>query len=213
MKLHTVFVTHNRLELTKQAIESYLATIDCAFTFLVVDNASEDGTADWLTENGYPAVLLAENRYPGYATNRGWDLAPLDATHLQRADNDFAFLPDWPRQAWKRFMQNPSLGQLGLRTDKEEQWARHNVGGNCIVIRSVFDRVRWREEPWGDPVYPVGYTEDSFYTPAVVEAGYDWDRVRKPCIVSLASGDWQDPYYQHSYGVRGITPRPGDPTL
>ena len=32
MKLHTVFITYNRLELTKQAIASYLETVSVPFT-------------------------------------------------------------------------------------------------------------------------------------------------------------------------------------
>jgi hypothetical protein len=137
----------------------------------------------------------------------------LDATHLQRADNDFSFLPGWTREVQKRFMDNTRLGQLGLRTNDEEQRVQQNTGGNCVIVRSVFDHVRWLEYPWGHDFYPPGWTEDSYYSPAVKLAGWEWARVKKPCIYSLASGDWADPYYQNSYGVRGITPRTDDPTL
>jgi glycosyltransferase involved in cell wall biosynthesis len=212
VKIHTVFITHNRLELTKQAISSYLATVDVPFSYMIVDNASTDGTAEWLEDHHHPALLLPTNRYPGYATNAGWDLAPSDATHLQRADNDFSFLPGWTREVRRRFMANPALGQLGLRTNEEELWVTHNTGGNCIVIRTVFAKVRWREEPWGHPKYPPGYSEDSFFSPDVTRAGWEWGRVKRPCITSLASGDWGDEYYQKSYGIRGITPNPLDPT-
>ena len=92
MKLHTVFLTYNRLELTKQAIESYLDTVTVPYTYLVIDNCSQDGTKEWLNSFDHPYEFLTRNRYPGYATNQGWTRAPDDATHLQRADNDFAFL-------------------------------------------------------------------------------------------------------------------------
>ena len=75
MKLHTVFITYNRLELTKRAIASYLETVTVPYTMSVVDNGSTDGTADWSagTDGSHPqSHLLAENRYPGYATNLGW---------------------------------------------------------------------------------------------------------------------------------------------
>ena len=46
MKLHTVFITYNRLELTKRAIASYLETVSVSVLgFMVVDNGSTDGTS------------------------------------------------------------------------------------------------------------------------------------------------------------------------
>jgi len=48
LKLHTVFITYNRLELTKRTIESYLETVTLPFSLWVVDNASTDGTQEWI---------------------------------------------------------------------------------------------------------------------------------------------------------------------
>ena len=216
MKLHTVFVTHNRLELTKRAIASYFETVTVPHTVCVFDNASTDGTAEWLEEQGlervFDVILSPENRYPGYAANRGWEQAPRDATHLQRADNDFLFLPGWCQAVMEMF--GGWTGQVGLRTDEEEGHAEWNVGGNNIILRKLFDKgLRYVEAPWTDrTTFPPGWSEDSFFSPAVRSLGYKWKRVQRPCIVSMASGDWKDPYYQRSYGDRGIRPRPDDPT-
>jgi glycosyltransferase involved in cell wall biosynthesis len=215
MKLHTVFITYNRLELTKQAIESYLETVSVPFSYLIVDNGSSDDTGLWLeTHHRGRNMAFAVNRYPGYASNRGWEIAPTDADFLHRADNDFKFLPGWCDEVIERF-QDPTLGQLGLRTDEEEQLhgvpAPFNVGGNNIIRRELWDKgLRYDERPW--PEYPPGYSEDSFFSPAVEKMGYRWERVRRPCIESLASGDWSDEYYQRSYGDRHIKPNPYDPT-
>lgn len=214
MKLHTVFITHNRLELTKTAIESYLETVSVPYNYVVVDNASTDGTADWILENVGNFHLLNENRYPGYAANLGWTLFNADVTHLHRADNDFRFLPGWCEQVQKAF-SGKRVGQVGLRTNKEEQWAQFNVGGNNVILRELWDRgLRYDERPWPQIREEVGpgYSEDSFLSQAVVDMGYRWQRVRQPCIESLASGDWSDPYYSKSYGDRGIVPHPDDPT-
>lgn len=215
MKLHTVFITYNRLELTKQAIESYLETVTVPNTVVVVDNGSVDGTEEWLTDAfcGHrldEILLLHENRYPGHAANSGWALGAEDASHLHRADNDFAFLPGWCEQLEELF-QDPKLGQVGLRTDEEEMYAPFNVGGNCVIRRELWDAgLRYDERPW--PEFPPGYSEDSFFSPAVEKMGYTWTRVKRPAIRSLASGDWSDPYYAASYGARGIRPNPEDPT-
>jgi hypothetical protein len=203
--LHSVFITFNRLHLTKVAIDSYLETVTLPHTFVVVDNHSERDTRHWLDRSFPPEqlVMLGENRFPGYACNRGWELAPPEATLLHRADNDFRFLPGWCDEATRMLDANPRLGQLGLRTDEEELFAPTNVGGNCVVRRALWEQgLRYDERPWGK--YPAGHTEDSFFTPAVVGAGWEWDRVERPCIVNLATGDTADPYYRDSYRLRGI---------
>ncbi len=72
-----------------------------------------------------------------------------------------------------------------------------------VIRRELWDAgLRYDERPW--PEYPAGYSEDSFLSPAVRDMGWRWCRVRRPCIESLASGDLSDPYYQRSYGERGI---------
>jgi len=206
--IHTVFVTFNRLELTKQAIESYLETVDVPHTYMVVDNASEDGTVEWLIEHDHPAILLPENRFPGFATNQGWWVAPAEATVLHRSDNDFRFLPGWC-ETLSEALAPPEVGQVGLRTDEEEMHAEWNVGGNCAIKRELWDKgLRYDERPWGD-AYPKGWTEDSLLSPAVLEMGYRWTRVDRPCIVPTSSEDPNDPYYQRTWEVRGILPRRG----
>jgi glycosyltransferase involved in cell wall biosynthesis len=202
VKLHTVIVTHNRLELTKQVIASYLDTVTVPFTLWVVDNASTDGTMEWLADQDFGVTILPKNYYPGYATNRGWEWAPDDATHLQRADNDMAFLPGWCNEVQARFGRR--VGQVGLRTLAEEFRCYVNTGGNCVIRRELFfdHRLRWDERPW--TAYPAGLSEDTFFSPKVKKLGYQWTRVKKPCLESLATHDWEDPYYAKSYGDRKI---------
>lgn len=224
MKLHTVFITYNRLELTKRAIESYLETVSVPYSYVAVDNGSTDGTFYWMTDENVHHMQLGRNRYPGYACNMGWKLAPADATHLHRADNDFIFLEGWCEEVDRMFSENENLGQLGLRTDEEEGFNKNNVGGNCIIRRELWDLgLRWDERPWPQIRSEVGdgWTEDSLMSKSVkrlrVPVGkkmfYEWDRVERKCIHNLASGDWKDPYYQESYGIRGIRPRRDDPTV
>lgn len=215
MKIHTVFITHNRLHLTKVAIESYLETVTVPYTVTVIDNGSTDGTLEWLEQKEWPFESFArhcplgENKYPGFAVNVGWHYAPLNADILHRADNDFSFLPGWCEEVERAF-SGRNVGQVGLRTAQEELHCSTNVGGNCVIRRELWDAgLRWDERPW--PEFPPGCSEDTFFSPAVRKMGYEWRRVKRPCIVSLASGDWSDPYYQMSYGARGIVPGPDDP--
>jgi glycosyltransferase involved in cell wall biosynthesis len=215
VKIHTVFITYNRLELTKQAVESYLETVTVPWTACIIDNGSTDGTEEWFFErfNEEPLgfTALGENKYPGYATNLGWefglnwllDVNP-DPSHLHRADNDFIFLPGWCEEVERMFSENPKLGQLGLRTDEEELHNTHNTGGNCVIRRELWDAgIRWDERPW-PKIKTVGYTEDSFFSPEVVRMGWEWDRVERPCIQSISYEDPNDPYYIKTWADRGI---------
>ncbi len=208
MKLHTVFITFNRLECTKQSIASFLETVTVPYELFVVDNGSTDGTAEWLTDRAPVArILLPENKYPGYACNRGWELLSPSATHLQRADNDWTFLPGWCDHVQKAFA-DPQVGQVGLRTDKEEVFPNGvtvpwNVGGNNIIRRELWDAgLRYDERPWTE--LPAGHSEDTYLSPAVAAMGYDWVRVRRPCIVGNSVESTDDEYYRKSYAARRI---------
>lgn len=219
MKLHTVFITFNRLELTKRAIESYLETVSGPWTACIIDNGSTDGTEEWFfkrfNEPPIGFIALGKNKYPGYATNLGWhlglaweggDINP-SPTHLHRADNDFIFLPGWCEEVERMFSENPRLGQLGLRTDEEELHNEHNVGGNCVIRRELWDAgLRYDERPWPEISAKVpGYTEDSFMSPEVVRMGWQWDRVERPCIQPISVEHPEDPYYLRTWADRGIT--------
>jgi glycosyltransferase involved in cell wall biosynthesis len=211
VNIHTVMVTYNRLELTKQAVASYLDTVREPFSLVVVDNNSTDGTQAWLTEQFAKGeidrlLLLEQNRYPGYATNHGWKLAPPDTTLLHRADNDFIFLPGWDTHVWEQFANRPLLGQLGLRTADEEMHNDNNVGGNCVIRKVLFDRgLRYDERTWPQISRKIrGYTEDSFMSPKVVQMGWEWDRVTQPCIQPISQESPDDAYYQQTWADRRI---------
>lgn len=212
MILHSVMVTYDRLDCTKKALASYLETVSVPFTLTIVDNGSdyetvgalEDSVGEGLNAN---LVLLPENRYPGYACNRGWEQAPDDATFLHRADNDWAYRPGWCDHLQAAF-QDPKVGQVGLRTDREEShngvpipW---NVGGNNVIRRELWNAgLRYDERPWTE--LPAGHSEDTYLSPAVENMGYTWTRVKKPCIYGVSKDETKsNPYYNRSWGARRI---------
>ena len=199
MKLHTVFVTYNRLELTKRTIASYLETVTLPYTMVIVDNASTDGTQDWLAENFTEYDLLFHNRYPGFAANLGWGRAPNDATHFHRSDNDIEYLPGWCDEVAERFTDE-RLWQLGLRTI-EEEGPHGAVGGNCVIAREAWDAgIRYGEQSWHQVPF-----EDAKLSDKILRNGRIWARVEKPCIVHIGLANRDDPYYQETFSVRKIT--------
>lgn len=206
MKIHTCIISYNRLHLTKQAVESYEKTVTLPHTMMVIDNASTDGSREWLErqmgDGRFPVLFCEENRYPGYACNRGWEQTPDDADFLQRADNDWIFLPGWCDEVEERF-QDPNLGQLGLRTDEMDGYNKSNVAGDCVIRRRLWDDgLRWDERPWTE--YPPGHSEDSYMSPTVLAYGYSWTRVKRPCIRAISDESPDDPYYIKSWADRRI---------
>ncbi len=202
-------VTYDRLYATQKSLESYFETVGVFYNLTVVDNGSTDGTVDWLRSflPERSLILLGENKYPGYATDRGWELVPDNATFLHRADNDWAYHPGWCDHLQAAF-QDPKVGQVGLRTDAEEShngvpipW---NVGGNCVIRRELWDKgLRYDERPWTK--LPAGHSEDTYMSPAVENMGYKWRRVSEPCIYGVSVNEnRQEPYYNRSWGARRI---------
>ena len=209
MNIHSCLITYNRLSLTKQAIESYFATRTGPGSLIVMDNGSTDGTEEWLWDNkseDMSVCLIGKNKYPGWATNRGWEEAPEGTVLLHRMDNDFILLDNWETHVRLQFSINERLGQLGLRTDEEELHNQHNVGGNCVIRKQLWDEgLRYDERPWPKIAAKVpGYTEDSFLSPEVRRMGWEWGRVTQPCIRPISSEDPNDEYYQRTWADRGI---------
>jgi len=204
MRLHTVIVSYNRRDLLQRTVESYLATVTVPYSLMIVDNGSAHTTVDYLRDlktEGVHIMELGRNRWPGPACNIGFGVAPPQSKHLHRSDSDMEYLPGWCEEVQERFADE-TVGQVGLRTDEEENHTELNVGGTAIFRRELWDAgLRYREDSWR----VLGtMTEDYWISVAVTEMGWRWTRVQRPCVIHTATGDLTDPYYRRSYGVRGI---------
>lgn len=169
MKLAIVLITYNRLAYTKKTLRSLWDTLELPYYIVVVDNASTDGTQEYirsLVQRGRINAFIEnpENYYPGKACNIGWDRALKDypqATHLMRLDNDMHFEKGWDLKAEEYFKRIDRLGQLGLDHSGGEnhvpefynglglvEWPGC-VGGPNIIRRQIFEGgIRYDETPW-----------------------------------------------------------------
>lgn len=170
-------VTHNRLDYTKRSLESLKQTTVVPHKIIAVDNASDDGTQEWLKEQSEQgvidaALLFEDNRYPGAAANAGWaagmeHLMP-DADFLMRSDNDMEYRKGWDEEAMKAFASFQFLGQLGLMNQEQcfepgknlvvprtadngyevnVHWT--NIGGTHVMRRELWEMgIRYDETPW-----------------------------------------------------------------
>lgn len=223
MNLLSCIVAHNRLELTKRCVESYLATVTVPHVLVVVDNASSDETAAWLAPNEAHrcphlgeqvfALINDENLYPGAACNLGWLVglnlwhALPDANVLHRSDNDVEYLPGWCKELERCFVEMGNVGQVGLLEHRYEEGCS-NVGGNSAILRKLWDAgARWDEVPWGGRPGAPALNEDALMSAEIRRRGYRVARVGRETIVHHG-WDWDayPDYYAQTCIDRGYDP-------
>lgn len=228
MKLLCTLITYNRLAYSKRTLDSFRRTVDVPYYLNIVDNASTDGTVEWLKQSGETVLLNDENMYPGRATNRGWANGTLnypEATHFMRLDNDMEFSPGWASRAVEYFQAFDNLGQLGLDYTALETYNGNpdyltigygktinlwpgNVGGPCIIPREVYDKgVRYDESPWQhDGGSRPTAQEDAKLSMVLLTMGYKVGHATEKLAWTFADkdswGEYPD-YYQKTMQERG----------
>lgn len=126
MRLSTIILNWNRVELLRQCIDSYLATVKDDYELMIIDNASSDGSIEYLRqiemENRARVFYLEENS-GGEGFNLAIPQTTGDLIHL--CENDQVFLPGWRDHVESAFNAFPGLGQLSLFSDTptdDEAW-------------------------------------------------------------------------------------------
>jgi GT2 family glycosyltransferase/glycosyltransferase involved in cell wall biosynthesis/SAM-dependent methyltransferase len=160
-------ITFNRLEFTRQAINALIVHSDYPYVLTVVDNASNDGTSEYLKEMKYKGVIknlmvLEENIGVAKASNLAWSLEPESKYYL-KLDNDIVIrktgwlgsmvdvvdrIPEIGVVAYNFEMTSYPLEVLsGLRIRPKLEG---NLGGACILIpRRTFDILGYWCEDYG----------------------------------------------------------------
>jgi len=145
--IHLAFITYNRLEYTRLALESILADPSEEFSLTIWDNASTDGTADYLRNEVADTriaelVLSKENIGQTAAVNRIWSGSKADL--LGKLDNDCIMTPGWTRALAQAHADIPQLGVVAcwhfFADDFDYERARHKI--------QTFGRHRIFRHPW-----------------------------------------------------------------
>lgn len=177
-------VTYNRLELTRQAVEALLAKTRGDYALHIVDNASSDGTWDYL--QGLAArharlscVRLRRNMGVAVAANYGW--AALEADYYVKLDNDVLVEdPDWLERLVGLAQRNPEVGMVGhlcgswpyaiedIRLSGGDLFGKSDMcnGGCALVPRRVHRALGF----WNEDYAPYGF-EDLDYCARLRLAG------------------------------------------
>lgn len=158
-------VTYNRLEFTKQSIESIIKFTQYPYSLTVIDNNSKDGTKEYLSELKQKGkiknlVLLSANVGVAKASNLAWSLEP-NAEYYLKYDNDIVIEKDnWLNNMVDIIEKIPQSGAVaynferksyplseitGLKLRIKEEG---NLGGACILIpKRTKDLIGvWNEE-------------------------------------------------------------------
>lgn len=230
MKLLIVLITYNRLAYTQRTLRALYKTIDVPYYLVIVDNASTDGTIEYLKnhqkrERVDQVIFNPDNYYPGKATNIGWQSGLEhypDATHLMRLDNDMHLEKGWDTVAESYFKSIPELGQLGIDHDAIDHpkaglrvlsingkdlnpWPGC-VGGPNIIRRRIWDMgVKYPEMIWDDG-RRTPMQEDSAFSKAIKNSGYLVGHMTEKLAWTFANEhNWSDypDYYRKTLSDRG----------
>ncbi len=192
-------LTHNALHHTKRCIASLQAHTTVPWCALILDNASTDETAEWLSTLNDPRIaveLSAANLGVGGGRNRLLQqLVPAmhDDELLVFLDNDIEVGEGWAQPFVDAFTERPRLGVAGrwaFSMHVHESWRdilpEHNsnagpvdtVQGCCFWIRGATARaVGHFDESLGR-----FWHEDDDYCIRALHAGWDVRRVRSANI-------------------------------
>ncbi len=109
-----VIVNYNTRELTAQCIDSILADRpQASFEIVVVDNASSDGSADWL-EARYPHILLVRSsRNLGFAGGNNLGISASHGRYILLLNSDALVLPGMIDRAVEFLDANPGVAGVG----------------------------------------------------------------------------------------------------
>jgi GT2 family glycosyltransferase len=191
-----IIVTFNQLEYTRQCVESIRLMTDEPYELIFVDNASTDGTVDYLKSlAGATVIENAENRGFPAAVNQG--IIAATGRSILLLNNDTIVTTGWLRRLLVALDSDPKIGLAGPCSNlvgSEQQvdvnyesltgldafaweWGRaqnrkpvdtHRLIGFCLLIRrEVVDAVGFLDERFG-----VGCFEDDDYCLRAIEAGW-----------------------------------------
>lgn len=185
-----MIVTYNRLELTKQMLSNLFEVTDYPFDIVFVDNASADGTVDYIYRycgdmvgnhphfKGFSVQPNGEN--VGIAHGRNQALLAAKGEWLSTLDNDVILPKGWLTECISILKENPTYGMIGVNFEKEtfplvkngsNEW-QHKPRGNLGTACTVFNRSLHKLLGFFNTEYGLYGEEDADFGMRVRVAGF-----------------------------------------
>lgn len=126
-----VVVTYNNLDLTKECLASLETLSDYPkLEIIVVDNASSDGSVEWLSEWAHSdakRILILNEDNKGFAAANNQGLLAASGRYMVMLNNDTYVTPGWIRTMVNHMMRDPTIGLLGPVTNNIGNEARIDI--------------------------------------------------------------------------------------
>ena len=194
-----VILTHNRLTSLQRCIRSIIANTTVPYEIIVVDNASNDGTTEWLTSLPlYPEgklLVIKNSKNEGVCSrNRGFEMAQFP--YVAQIDDDVTMLSNWDTASLKYF-DDDKVGLIGQQGGLVNGWLnlevyKHNnsyvdfVTGYYMMMKRVGIYYDLRFDPF--------WHEELHLSFQFKEQGYKLRMIKEPVCVHLSERrdvDWE----------------------
>ena len=112
-KVTVIIPNYNGLKFMRPCMEALRQQTCREFQVLVVDNGSDDGSVEWLKEQGIPTIFLKENTGFTGAVNVG-----IKASHTEFVlllNNDTVADPRLVEELLKAIQQSQQIGRASCR--------------------------------------------------------------------------------------------------
>lgn len=217
MKTSIILLTYNKLDYTKECIESIRRYTDLnSYEIIIVDNASTDGTVDWLKQQSdIKTIFNEENVGFPKGCNQGIDLSTGE--NILFLNNDVIVTKNWLTNLLTCLHSSEQIGAVGPVTNSAAYYstipiqyrniremhnfaAQHNKSnqrmwkerlkliGFCMLIkRDVVDKIGLMDER-----FSPGNFEDDDYSLRIRQAGYKLMLCSDTFIHHYGSISWKD---------------------
>lgn len=144
-RLSVIVLAWNNLHLTQACVASLRATTEVPYELIVVDNGSQDGTADWARDAADVPVLLPENLGFARGMNAGLQAASGDAVAF--VNNDTVWPGGWALPLLEQ-LDDPSIGIVAPAV---------TAAGNPVTVRDAPGHDVIRFDPFAELPSGVAY--------------------------------------------------------
>jgi len=162
-RVSIVILTHNRLDMTKDCLESIQRSTK-NYELIIVDNASTDGTVDFIKNQYFDAKVIRNTENVGIPKARNQGIVAARSDFIVLMDNDVIVRDGWMEELLDYMNKdNDIVGIEAWQINKDfeacHKCSNHSerfdyLGGACCIYRkAVFERIGLLDEGFSPAYY------------------------------------------------------------